>query len=204
LGVGEDGATHQMLEDISMMRALPNMDVIVPCDALEAKKATIALTKSKKPAYLRLGRQRVETITNEKTKFEIGKANILKSGNNMTIIACGPMVHCALDAAKQLAGRRISAEVINLHTIKPIDKNTILKSVKKTKKVITIEDHQIHGGMGSAISEVLAENCSTAFKMKMMGVKDKFGESGPKDQLYNKFGLTSKHIVKEALLLKKK
>lgn len=204
LGVGEDGATHQMLEDIAIMRTLPNIDVIVPCDALEAKKATIALTKSKRPAYLRLERQKVETITTEKTKFKIGKANILKPGKNITIIACGPMVSCALDAAKQLTAHRISAEVINLHTIKPIDKSTILKSVKKTKKVITIEDHQIHGGMGSAVSELLSVHCKIAYKMKIMGVKDKFGESGSKDQLYNKFGLTSKHIVKETLILIKK
>jgi len=199
LGVGEDGATHQMMEDVALMRTLPNMTVIVPCDFEEARKATLALVKTKKPAYLRLGRQKVPDITKKSDKFVIGKANVLRRGNKITIIACGPMVSTALQAANNIKG----AEVINLHTIKPIDKQTILRSVKKTKKVITIEDHQIHGGMGSAVAEVLAQS-NLNFKMKLMGIKDEFGESGPKNQLYDKFKLTSKHIIKEALLLKKK
>lgn len=195
LGVGEDGATHQMLEDIALMRTLPNMTVVVPCDFEEARKATIALAKTNKPAYLRLGRQKVEDITKRKDKFEIGKANVLKKGKDVTIIACGPMVQEALRAADSLsANSKLSAEVINLHTIKPIDKQTILRSVKKTKKVITIEDHQIHGGMGSAVCELIAEHCKTAFRMKIMGINDEFGESGPNIELYKKFGLTAKHI----------
>lgn len=197
LGVGEDGATHQMTEDIAMMRSLPNIDVIVPCDALEAEKATIAVTKTNKPCYLRLGRQKTPTITTKETLFKIGKANILQEGEKVTIIACGPTVYEALKAANEIK----NVEVINLHTIKPIDKETILKSVKKTKKVITVEDHQVHGGMGSAVAELLSENYPV--KIKIMGLKDTFGESGSSKQLYDKYGISSKHIKKEILKMTK-
>lgn len=201
LGVGEDGATHQMLEDIAMMRSLPNMQVIVPCDSEEAKKATLELSKSKQPAYLRLGRQKVETITKGRT-FKIGKADILRHGKDITIIACGPMIHEALKAYEKLKNKKISAEIINLHTIKPIDKETIIKSAKKTKKIITIEDHQVHGGMGSAVAEVLSQHHPT--KIFIMGVCDSFGESGTHEELYKKYGLTSNHIVKKSLEMMKK
>lgn len=201
LGVGEDGATHQMLEDIAMMRTLPNMQVIVPCDSEEAKKATLELAKSKQPAYLRLGRQKVETITKERN-FKIGKADILREGKDITIIACGPMVHEALKAHEELKKKKISVEIINLHTIKPIDKETIIESAKKTKKIITIEDHQINGGLGSAVAEVVSQNYPV--KIKILGVKDVFGESGTQEQLYEKYGLTSKHIIKNVLGMMKK
>ena len=200
LGVGEDGATHQMMEDIALMRSLPNMQVIVPCDFEQAKKATIEISKTKFPTYLRLGRQKVSQITDSKTEFKIGKAQVMKQGKDITIIACGPMVHEALKAAEELKKKKVSATVINLHTIKPIDKKTILQYAKKTKKIITVEDHQIHGGMGSAVAEVLSQEHPK--KIIFIGIKDTFGESGPYEKLYKKYGLTSTHIIKAALLKK--
>lgn len=190
LGVGEDGATHQMLEDLALMRALPNMIVIQPADYFEAKKAVKQVAKVNSPVYLRLNRQKVESIPQK--SFEIGKANILKEGSDITLIAIGPMVGEALKAA-QLSQK--SVEVINCHTIKPLDEKTILKSIEKTGKVITIEDHQITGGLGGAIAELLAQK--NPKKMVIMGVKDKFGESGSHQELYEKHGLTYKEILKQ-------
>ncbi|MFT4260944.1 MAG: transketolase family protein [Candidatus Woesearchaeota archaeon] len=196
LGVGEDGATHQMLEDIALMRSLPNMIVIQPCDDLEATKATIAISKINKPVYLRLNRQSVKRITTPSSEFKVGKANILRKGDHITLIAVGPCVHEALEAANLLEDLGIDAEVINCHTIKPLDEKTILESAKKTDLVITIEDHQITGGLGGAVAELLAQK-STAH-LKIIGVEDKFGESGPYEKLYKKYGLTAKDIVKRA------
>lgn len=193
LNVGEDGATHQALEDIALMRVLPNMTVIAPCDFEETKKAVLAAAKMKGPVYIRYGREKTLIISG-KSKFQIGKADILRAGKDVTIIACGPMVAEALAAAEELAKQKISAEVINCHTIKPIDKVTIIKSAKKTKKVITVEEHQVNGGLGSAVAEVLSQNYPVP--MKIMGMPDKFGESGTVKQLWDKYGLNSKSIIK--------
>lgn len=195
LNVGEDGATHQALEDIALMRVLPNMTVIAPCDYEETKKAVMAAVKFKGPVYIRYGREKCPVITDTKMPFVIGKANIMQQGKDVTIIACGPMVAEALKAAEELAKDKISAEVINCHTIKPIDKATIIKSAKKTKRIITIEEHQVNGGLGSAVAEVLSQNYPVP--MKIMGVTDKFGESGTAKQLLDKYGLNYVNIIKE-------
>jgi transketolase len=192
LNVGEDGATHQALEDIALMRVLPNMTVIAPCDFEETKKAVLAAAQMKGPVYIRYGREKTPVIPG-KPKFQIGKADILRSGKDVTIIACGPMVSEALKAAEELAKQKISAEVINCHTIKPIDKTTIINSAKKTKKVITVEEHQVNGGLGSAVSEVLSQNCPVL--LRIMGMPDKFGESGPAKQLLDKYNLNTKGII---------
>jgi transketolase len=193
LGAGEDGASHQALEDIAITRCLPNLVVIAPADYNEAKKALVAAITHQGPVYLRLTRQNTPVFTNEKNLFKIGQADVLKKGQDVTLIACGPMVYEALEVAKKLASENINAEVINCHTIKPLDKKTILASVKKTKKVVTIEDHQIHGGMGSAVAEMLAENFPVP--MKIMGVNDTFGESGRPEELYKKYDLSQEHII---------
>jgi len=193
LNVGEDGATHQALEDIALMRVLPNMTVIAPCDYLETQKAVLAAAKLKGPVYIRYGREKTPVITSKQSKFQIGKADILRQGKDVTIIACGPMVYEALQAAAELAKQKISVEVINCHTIKPIDKATIIKSVKKTKKIVTIEEHQVNGGLGSAVAEVLSQNCPVP--MKIIGMPDKFGESGTGRQLLDKYNLNSKGII---------
>jgi transketolase len=193
---GEDGATHQALEDISLMRTLPNMVVIQPSDAVEAEKAVLALVNHKGPAYLRLCRGKVPTIHNDNYKFEIGKGELLKQGQDVAIIATGALVHEALTAAGELGKQGISARVINIHTIKPIDKNIIVKAAKETGCIVTAEDHNIIGGLGSAVSEVLTENIPTP--LERIGTKDIFGESGKPDELYKKYGLTSDDIIKSA------
>lgn len=193
LGAGEDGASHQALEDMAITRCLPNLVVIAPADYHETKKALAAAIAYKGPIYLRLSRQNTTVFTNEKSPFKIGQAQILKKGQDITLIACGSMVSEALAAAKKLASENISAEVINCHTIKPLDQKTILASVKKTKKVVSIEDHQIHGGMGSAVAEMLAENFPVP--MKLLGVNDTFGESGAPAELYKKYGLSQENII---------
>jgi len=193
LGAGEDGASHQALEDIAITRCLPNLVVIAPADYNEAKKALVAAVEHKGPVYLRLARQNTAVFTSEKNVFKIGQAQVIKKGQDVTLIACGPMVYEALEAAKKLATENISVEVINCHTIKPLDQKTILASVKKTKKVVSLEDHQIHGGLGSAIAEMLAENFPVP--MKLMGVDDTFGESGKPEELYKKYALSQEHII---------
>ena len=187
---GEDGASHQALEDISMMRAIPGMTVIQPADLVEAEQATRAIAKFKGPCYLRLGRAKIPVIHDNKFKFEIGKGEILKEGKDITIIATGALVNGALEAAKLL---KIDAEVINISTIKPIDKELIIKSAKKTNKVLTCEDHSIYGGLGSSVEEVLSENYPC--KVKKIGMTT-FGESGKPMELYEKFGFTAKNIAK--------
>ncbi|MFA5188870.1 MAG: transketolase family protein [Patescibacteria group bacterium] len=193
LNVGEDGATHQALEDIALMRVLPNMIVIAPCDYEETKKAVLAAAKFKGPVYIRYGRDKSPVITNKNSKFKISHAEILRAGKDITIIACGALVYDALLVADELAKQKISAEVINCHTIKPIDKQTIIKSAKKTNRVVTIEDHQVNGGLGSAVAEVLAQNYPVA--MKIIGMPDKFGESGTGKELLDKYGLNTKGII---------
>ena len=193
---GADGATHQMLEDIALMRCLPNNVVLVPCDSVEAEKATRALAKDPHPGYIRVARANSPVFTTEQTPFEIGKAQVFSPGQDVTIVACGTMVAEALKAAEKLFTDGIDAEVINYSTIKPLDAVTLLKSAQKTGAVITIEEAQINGGLGSAVAEVLGE--SFPVPLKRMGVRDRFGESGTPEELFEHFGLTAKHIVLEA------
>jgi transketolase len=192
VSVGPDGATHQMLEDIALMRVLPNMVVIVPCDSVEAEKATLAMAKDDRPNYLRLAREASPVFTTADTPFEIGKAYVFEKGADITLIACGTMTFQALVAAEKLYKDGIEAEVIHVPTIKPLDAETILKSVRKTGAVVTAEEGQIIGGLGGAIAELLAENCPAP--MRRIGIKDRFGESGSPDELLKYFGLDAKHI----------
>ncbi len=192
LTVGMDGATHQMMEDIAMMRALPNMTVIVPADSIEAERATLAVAAFKGPAYLRLGREETPDFTTN-SNFKIGKAETLKEGNDATIIACGLMVYYSLKAAEILEKEGIRTRVLNMHTIKPIDKDAIIKAAKETKYIVTAEEHQINGGLGGAVAEVLSQNHPV--KLKIVGMQDRFGESGKPSDLLKKYGLTEKEIV---------
>ena len=202
ISVGPDGATHQALEEISIMRCLPNMTVIVPADSVEAEKATKAAAETNGPIYIRFGREAVPVITDEETPFEIGKAYCCREGSDVAIIACGAMVYESLVAAEKLAKQGIDAMVINLHTIKPIDKDAIIEAAKKCGAIITAEEHQKMGGMGSAVAEVIAENCPVP--MKMVGISDSFGESGQPNELMEKYGMTSADIVLAAVHLKKR
>ncbi|MFH1405789.1 MAG: transketolase family protein [Nanoarchaeota archaeon] len=202
ISVGPDGATHQALEDIAIMRSLPNMVVIVPADYEQTKKATLAIASYKGPAYMRFAREKTEQMTTAKTPFEIGKAQVLKDGNDLVLIGAGPVVYECLAAAKLLEERGINAVVINCHTIKPLDNNTILLAAKKCKKIITVEEAQIIGGLGGAVAEFLSETYPC--KLKRIGVKDVFGESGNPDELLKKFGFSAEHIFKEALKILEK
>ncbi|MDD5439008.1 MAG: transketolase family protein [Candidatus Omnitrophica bacterium] len=193
ISVGPDGATHQALEEITLMRMLPHMSIIVPCDAVEAKKATIAAARVKGPVYLRLGRNACPVVTDEKVPFEIGKAVVLKEGKDLSIFACGHMVYEALLAHDILKKEHIAARVINLHTPKPLDKDSILKAAQETGAIVTVEEHTLQGGFGSAIAEVVVQQCPVV--MKMIGVDDSFGESGEPEQLYKHFNLTAADIV---------
>ncbi len=193
VSVGPDGATHQMLEDIALMRVLPNMVVMAPGDSVEAEKATRALAKDSRPAYLRLAREATPIITTDKTPFEIGKAYVYAPGKDVTIIATGAMTYQALVAAHKLYVQGIDAEVVHCPTIKPLDNVTILNSVKKTGKVITVEEGQINGGLGGAVAELLSEEHPAL--LKRIGMRDRFGESGSPDELLEHFGLTAKHIM---------
>jgi len=192
LYTGADGATHQMLEDIALMRALPNMVVLAPCDSIEAEKMTLAMAKDSRPNYMRLAREATPVLTTEETPFEIGKAYIFDKGKDVTIIATGTMTYQALVAAEQLYKDGIDAEVIHCGTIKPLDGDTIVKSLKKTGAVVTVEEAQINGGLGGAVAELLGEECPSP--LVRMGMKDEFGESGKPDELLEHFGLTAKHI----------
>jgi transketolase len=196
ISVGPDGATHQALEEIALMRMLPNMTVVVPCDALEAKRATVESASIKGPVYIRLGRSGAPVITKETGAFKIGRADILKDGKDVSIFACGHMVYEALIACEELEKSGVSARLINLHTPKPIDKDCIIKCAKETGAVVTAEEHTVMGGFGSAIAEVLAENCPVP--VKFVGVRDKFGVSGEPDELFEHFGLKAKHIASAA------
>ncbi len=203
ISVGPDGATHQALEEIALMRILPNMTVVVPCDALEARRATVEAVKINGPVYLRFGRAPVPMITKEEDSFRIGKANVLREGNDVTIFACGQMVYEAMLACDELKREGTSARLINLHTPKPIDRDIIIKAARETGAIVTVEEHTVLGGMGSAIAEVVAQ--THPVPIKMVGVKDRFGVSGDPEQLFKHFGLTPKNIVvaaREALKMK--
>jgi transketolase len=195
VSVGPDGATHQMLEDIALMRVLPHMMVIVPCDAVEAEKATVALASVNGPGYIRLAREKSPVITTEATPFGIGQAQIFRSGSDLTVVACGIMVYQALAAAENLAKKGIDVEVINCPSIKPLDSQTILNSARKTGRVISCEEGQVIGGLGGAVTEVLSEHCPVP--VRRIGMQDHFGESGKPEELLEHFGLTAKAIEKE-------
>ena len=194
--LGEDGATHQVLEDIGMMKMLPHMVVINPCDYNQTKAATIAIADYVGPVYLRFGRPKVPNFTSADQKFEIGKALHLKEGNDVTIFATGHLVWEALEAAKTLDEEGISAEVINIHTIKPLDNDAILKAVANTKCVVTAEEHMLNGGLGDSIAQLLSRKNPTP--IEMVGMDDSFGESGPPMKLMEKYGIDRNAIVESA------
>lgn len=191
--LGEDGATHQILEDIGLMKMLPNMVVINPCDYNQTKAATIAIADYKGPVYLRFGRPAVPNFTPADQQFEIGKALLLNEGTDVTIFATGHLVWKAIEAGHQLAEKGISVELINIHTIKPLDAEAVLNSVRKTRAVVTAEEHQMNGGLGDSICQLLARELPTP--VEMVAVNDSFGESGTPDELMKKYGLDTEHIV---------
>jgi transketolase len=194
VSVGPDGATHQMLEDIALMRSMPNMVVIYPADSIEAKKATVAMAKNGKPTYIRFAREKTPVITTEDTPFEIGKAEVLweEKDPQAVIIAAGPLVFEALVAAKELTGGT-PVNVINCHTIKPLDSQTIIRAARTSGAVVTVEEHQVNGGLGGAIAELLSKNFPVP--IEFVGMQDSFGESGEPNELLEKFGMKSKNIV---------
>jgi transketolase len=196
ISVGPDGATHQALEDIAIMRVLPNTVVLAPCDAYEARKAVLAAAKYVGPVYIRFTREKTPVITRPSTPFEIGKAVVLREGSDVTLIACGPLVYEALLAAEQLSKRGIDAEVINCPSIKPLDKKTILKSVQKTGAAVTVEEHQTTGGLFGAIAEFLSQ--TNPVPIIPVGMDDTFGESGTPEELLKKYGMKAVNIVAAA------
>lgn len=193
ISVGPDGATHQALEEVAIMRVLPGMTVVVPCDAIETRKATLAAAEMHGPCYIRFGREPVPIVTDDSTPFEIGKGILCREGNDVTVIANGPMVYEALEAAEELNKEGISVRVINLHTVKPIDEEIIIKAAKETGAIVTAEEHQLFAGMGSAVSEVIVKNLPVP--IEMIGINDTFGESGEPDELMEKYGLRSINII---------
>ena len=212
LTVGPDGATHQALEDIALMRVIPNMTVVVPCDANETKKAVIKAAKNGKPTYIRFAREATPVFTTEETPFEIGKALVLwdsviyesenKPSSKVAIISCGPLVYQALLAAKELYEVGIETMVVNSHTIKPLDERTIVNAVQKCGAVVTVEEHQIIGGLGGAVAEILAKNHPAP--IEFVGVQDSFGESGEPDELLRKYRMKAEDIVNAARKLVRK
>jgi len=202
LYTGADGATHQMLEDLALMRTLPNMVVLAPCDAVEAHKATLAMAKDRRPNYMRVTREATAVITTKDTPFEIGNAYVFREGEDVTIVATGTMTAAALAAAELLSKKGIKAEVVHVPTLKPLDRVTILSSARKTGKVLTVEEGQINGGLGGAVAELLGEELPTP--MQRLGMRDCFGESGKPEELLEKFGLTPKHIAQAAEQLVKR
>ena len=195
LMVGPDGASHQALEDMALTRVLPNLKVLVPCDSIEAKKATTAAANINGPVYLRLSREATPVITDATSPFIIGKANILKKGKDVAIFACGAEVFLSLLAAQELEKENINVFVVNMHSIKPPDDELIIKLAKKTGAVVTVEEHQINCGMGSMVAEILAKKFPVP--VELIGVEDSFGESGEPWELIDHFGLNKQHIIKK-------
>ncbi|MCA9347581.1 transketolase family protein [Candidatus Saccharibacteria bacterium] len=193
LSVGPDGATHQMLEDLALMRVLPNMVVLAPCDSLEAERATLALAVDPRPGYMRLAREASPIITTIDSPFEIGVGYVLSEGHDVTIVATGTMTYHALRAAEELYKEGISAEVLHYPTIKPFDRDTLIYSVRKTGCVVSCEEAQINGGLGGIVAETISEE--TPVPLVRIGVRDQFGQSGTPDQLFEHYGITSKHIA---------
>lgn len=204
ISVGPDGATHQALEDIALMRVQPNMVVVVPCDALEAEKATLASAFNNQPTYIRFGREKSPVFTAADTPFEIGQAEVLREGTDAVIIACGMLLYNALMAAEELSREGVECMVVNNHTIKPIDEKTIIEAAQKTGAVVSVEEHQVNGGLGSAVAEVLSRNYPVP--QEYIGVQNRFGESGNPGELIEHFGMGISHIkeaVKRAVSRKK-
>lgn len=195
ISLGEDGATHQTMEDIGLMKALPRMTVLVPCDFNQAKAATIAAAEHDGPVYLRLGRSKMPNFTPENAPFEIGKAQLLLEGKDVTLFACGHLVWEALEAARMLEAEGVSAEVINIHTIKPLDAQAVIDSARKTGAVVTCEEHLINNGLGDSVAQVLAMNCPTP--MEYVAVDDRFGESGTPDEMLTNYGLRASDIIEK-------
>ncbi len=196
LSVGPDGATHQALEDIAIVRTIPNMTLVVPCDTIEARKTTLALGGTAGPAYFRLGREKTAVITTEETPFTVGKATVFREGKDVAVIGSGPILYSGLLAAEELEKEGISVLVINNHTIKPIDSETIVWAAKLTGAVVTLEEHQVMGGAGSAVAEVLAKQYPVP--IEMVGMQDSFGESGNPEELIRKYGM-DKDAIKTAI-----
>ena len=194
--VGEDGGTHQAIEDIALMCSLPNMSIVVPSDDVEARAAVLAAAAYKGPMYLRMARVASPTYHNDSYVFTLGKGEIIREGSDLTIIACGLMVMKAMEAAEQLAKEGVSVRVINMHTIKPLDHKLVIESAEKTGKIITVEEANILGGLGSAVCETVSEYCPVP--VKRIGVRDIFGKSGNPDKLLQEYGLTAEHIIEEA------
>lgn len=197
ISVGADGGSHQTVEDLSIMRALPNMQIFAPCDSIEMKKAIFQAAEIEGPVYIRVSRPDVENITTEDTPFIPGKANVLREGDDICIMATGLMVHEALEAARRLEKDNISAAVVNFHTIKPIDKETILYYGSKVKGIVTAEENTVLGGFGSAVAEVLCGNSSAKFAM--VGIEDRFGQSGQPEELFREYGLTAENIYRKCM-----
>ena len=195
--LGEDGATHQSLEDIGMMKMLPNMTVIVPCDFNQTKQATIAIAAYEGPVYLRFGRPVMPIFIKEDAEFIVGKADVLIEGTDVTVIACGHLVWKSIEAARILEEKGISVELINMHTIKPLDVQAVLKSISKTRCVVTAEEHMINGGLGDSIAQVLIQNLLVP--QEYVGVNDTFGESGAPMELMTKFGIDTQNVVDAVL-----
>ncbi|HLC85455.1 MAG TPA: transketolase family protein [Candidatus Nanoarchaeia archaeon] len=193
ISVGADGATHQALEDLALTRVLPNLTVVVPCDAVEARKATLAVGRHVGPCYLRLGRAASAVVTTESTPFTLGKAEVFREGKDVLLVACGIMVAEAMKAAETLSRKRISCTVLNMHTIKPLDTSTLIEWAKKSKAVVSCEEHQVNGGLGGAVAEALGSH--HPLPLERVGVLDVFGESGSPEDLMKKYGLTAEHIV---------
>ena len=194
ISVGPDGGTHQAIEDIAITRVIPNLVVLSPCDSVEAKKATLACAQTKEPTYLRLAREKTPVITTEDTPFEIGKAEVyFDSGDDVTIVATGALLHKALSIAEKLKEEKIGIKVINLSTIKPLDEKTILESVKSSNAVVTVEEHQVAGGMGSAVAELLAKEHPVP--IEFVGVDNKFGQSGTPEELIEYYGMGESSII---------
>lgn len=197
LTLGEDGATHQILEDIGMMKMLPNMTVIVPADFNQTKQATMAIADFEGPVYLRFGRPKVPIFVKPDANFQIGKADVIIEGSDVTIIACGHLVWKSIEAAQELAKKGISAEVINMHTIKPLDTEAVLSSVAKTKCVVTAEEHMLNGGLGDSIAQLLSMQNPTP--QEYVGVDDTFGESGTPDELMAKYNIDTPNVIEAVL-----
>jgi len=196
ISVGPDGATHQAIEDVAITRPIANMTVIIPADAIEAEKATFAAAQIDGPVYIRYAREKTPVITTERTPFEIGRAEVYYDGTDVALVASGPLVYEALRAAYILKEKGISARVINNHTVKPIDEKTIAQAAQECGAIVTAEEHQVQGGMGSAVAEIVVK--THAVPMEFVGVQNRFGESGPPDLLMDKFGLRDSNIVEAA------
>ena len=198
-----DGATHQDVMDIAVMRSMPNMIVVSPADAVETRKAVFAIAEYQGPVYLRLSRAEVPIVTDEDTPFAIGKANIMREGGDVTVISTGTMLAAALDAAEMLSSEGTSARVINMHTVKPLDIDAVVRAAKETGAIVTVEEHNIYGGLGGAVAECLSQNCPAP--LEVVGIADTFAESGSYPELLKKYGLTDEHVyhaVKKVLARK--